>query len=40
MSSRRPAFRKFGIALFLAVVASLVPMATAFADGGGTFFPH
>ena len=40
MSRRRTALRNIAIAITLAVVSSLIPIATAFADGGGTFYPH
>ncbi len=40
MSGRRTALRKIAIAFFLAVISSLIPLATALADGTGTFFPH
>ena len=40
MSGRRVALRNIVIAVLLAVAASLIPVATAFAEGGGTVFPH
>jgi hypothetical protein len=40
MSGRRTALRNVVVAIFFALASSLIPLATAFAEGGGTVYPH
>jgi hypothetical protein len=40
MSSRPVALRTLIVAVLLTLAMSLIPLATAFADGGGTIYPH
>ena len=40
MSGRRSALRNLAVAVFLALVSVLVPIASVLADGGGTVYPH
>lgn len=40
MSSRLTALRNVIVAVVLALVISLIPLATALADGTGTIYPH